>query len=164
MSAAATFIHSSINDDATTIKSKVARNIEFISKTRCAESRRNWSTYFTNNTNVYCTMIVMAHFMGNGVSMFNVMVNNVLVMNIMVNKMFMMNIMVHMVKMVHMMVYFVMMSYFMINVVNMINGLMGRMVALSLVISIGLSNHTRTVAQLNMTTSRDMRTTPSNAE
>jgi len=109
-------------------------------------------------------MIMMAHIMGNGVCMFNVMVNDVLVMNIMVNKMFMMNIMVHMMKMVHMMVYFVMMSYFMINVVNMVYGLMGRMVALSLVISIGLSNHTRTVAQLNMTTSCDMRTAPSNAE
>merc|ERR1719219_3172160 len=96
-------------------------------------------------------MIMMAHLMGYGMSMFNVMVNNVLVMNIMVI-------------MVHMMVYFVMMSYFMINVVNMINGLMGRMVALSLVISIGLSNHTRTVAQLNMTTSCNMRTTPSNAK
>merc|ERR1719369_1115231 len=69
-----------------------------------------------------------------------------------------------MVKMVHMMVYFVVMSYFMINIVNMINGLMGRMVALSLVISIGLRNHTRTVAQLNMTTSRNMRTAPSNAK
>merc|ERR1719369_1888034 len=107
---------------------------------------------------------MMAHFMGNGMCMFNVMVNNVLVMNIMVNKMFMMNIMVHMVKMVHMMVYFMVMSYFMINVVNMINGLMGRVVAKSLVISIGLSNHARAVAQLNMTTSCDMRTTPSNAE
>merc|ERR1719290_441244 len=96
--------------------------------------------------------------------MFNVMVNDVLVMNIMVNKMFVMNIMVHMVKMIHMMVYFVMMSYFMINVVNMVYGLMGRMVAMSLVISIGLSNNTRAVAQLNMTTSCDMRTTPSNAE
>merc|ERR1719228_1890554 len=99
-------------------------------------------------------MIMMAH----------VMVNDVLVMHIMVNKMFMMNIMVHMMKMVHMMVYFVMMSYFMINVVYMVYGLMCRMVALSLVISIGLSNHTRTVAQLNMTTSRNMRTAPSNAK
>merc|ERR1719369_567987 len=96
--------------------------------------------------------------------MFNVMVNDVLVMNIMVNKMFVMNIMVHMVKMVHMMVHFVVMSYFMINVVNMIYGLMGRMVALSLVKSIGLSNYARTVAQLNMTTSCDMRTAPSNTE
>merc|ERR1719187_3013568 len=92
--------------------------------------------------------------------MFNVMVNDVLVMNIMVNKMFMMNIMVHMMMMVH----FVVVSYFMINVVNMVYGLMCRVVALSLVISIGLSNHTRTVAQLNMTTSCDMRTTPSNAK
>jgi len=164
MSAVASIISSSINDYLVTIIGKVAGNIEFISKTRGAESRRSRSTYFTDNTNVYCTMIVMAHLMGNGVCMFNVMVNNVLVMNIMVNKMFMMNIMVHMMKMVHMMVYFVMMSYFMINVVNMVYGLMGRMVALSLVISIGLSNHTRTVAQLNMTTSCDMRTAPSNAE
>merc|ERR1719228_2659372 len=99
-------------------------------------------------------MIMMAHLMG----------NDVLVMNIMVNKMFMMNIMIHMMKMVHMMVYFVMMSYFMINIVYMVYGLMGRMVAMSLVISIGLSNHARAVAQLNMTTSCDMRTAPSNTK
>merc|ERR1719228_2018569 len=102
--------------------------------------------------------------MGNAVCVFNVMVNNVLVMNIMVNKMFVMEIMVYMVKMVHMMVYFVMMVNLMVNIVNMVYGLMGRVLAKSLVISIGLSNHTRFVAQLNMTTNCNMRTTRSNAE
>jgi hypothetical protein len=164
MSAVASIIGSSINDNAMTIIGKMAGNVEFISKTRGAESRRGWSTYFTDNTNVYCTMIMVAHLMGNGVCVFNVMVYNVLVMNIMVNKMFMMNIMVHMVKMVHMMVYFVVLSYFMINIVNMIYGLMGRMVTLSLVISIGLSNNARAVAQLNMTTSCNMWAAPSNTE
>merc|ERR1719369_485700 len=125
MSAAASFIGSSINDNAMTIIGKVAGNVEFISKTRGAESRRGWSTYFSDNTNVNSTMVMVAHLMGNGVSVFNVMVYNVLVMNIMVNKMFVMNIMVHMVKMVHVMVHFVMMGNLMINIVNMVNGLMG---------------------------------------
>lgn len=107
MSAVASIIASSINDDATTIIGKVAGNVELVSKTRGAESRRSWSAYFTDNTNVNSTMILVAHLMGNAVCMFNVMVNNVLVMNIMVNKMFVMDIMVHMVKMIHMMVHFV---------------------------------------------------------
>merc|ERR1719228_1881634 len=92
-------------------------------------------------------------------TMFNVMVNNVLVMNIMVNKMFVMNIMVNM------MVYFVKMVNLMVNIVNMVYGLMGRVLAKSLVISIGLSNHTRFVTQFDMTTNRNMSVskTPTNS-
>merc|ERR1719228_2397690 len=73
----------------------------------------------------------------------------------MVNLMFVMDIMVYMVKMVHLMV----------NIVNMVYGLMGRVLAKSLVISIGLSNHTRFVTQFDMTTNRNMSVskTPTNS-